>query len=154
MRPPRWDWRRFVGANAWIVLLASLLADIIDGRARPTALAGAILASFAALWVCLVSSVFAGRLNLAVACLGGMASLALLGTAWYPSDWQLLFVFIAAACGVALPPRPWAVAGVGVAVLAAALVPRPAKARPGQNHGRAAAPTHWFRSLHTLSLGL
>ncbi|HKA49802.1 MAG TPA: sensor histidine kinase [Candidatus Dormibacteraeota bacterium] len=129
---PRWDWRRFVGANAWIVLLASLLADIIDGRARPTAVAGAILAGFAALWVCLVSSVFARRLNLAIACLGGMASLALLAALWYPSDWQLLFVFIAAACGVALPQRPWAVAGVGVAVLAAAAA---AVWRPGQSIG-------------------
>ena len=107
----------------WLAFMAYPVGDLIGHRvAGPDALAAAGLVAFTALYVWLVWLEYrgpAGRERLQLALLGGMAALAVATGVAYGGNWVGTFIYLSAACALALPRRatPAAVALVSLGML-------------------------------------
>jgi two-component system sensor histidine kinase DesK len=93
----------------WLAFMAYPIGDLIGHRvAGPDALAAAGLVAFTALYVWLVWLDYrgpGGRERLRLALLGGMAVLAVATGVAYGGNWVGTFIYLSAACALALPRR-------------------------------------------------
>jgi two-component system sensor histidine kinase DesK len=116
---------RLLWIGVWLLYLAAPVADLFSGRhsAPVTVLAGAGLTAFVAGYLALIfrtTQVGDRPQRWVVGVLGAQLALCFGLSTGLGEDWLVLFVYVAVACGAALPATQsrWAVPGVTVALAA------------------------------------